>query len=130
MSENEEEAGEGPARLLPFPTEPPRGCIPVVTGGVGEGCLTHPGLSAEDKPSFVKLLCMCACSVAKSCLTLQPCGLQPSRLSIPGIFPGQNTGVGCHALLQEIFPTQGSNLHLLHLLHWQAGSLPLVLPGG
>ena len=31
----------------------------------------------------------------------------------------QNTGVGCHALLQGIFPTQGSNLHLLCLLHWQ-----------
>ena len=26
-------------------------------------------------------------------------------------------------------PTQGSNLHLLHLLHWQVGSLLLVLPG-
>ena len=30
---------------------------------------------------------------------------------------------------QGIFPTQGSNLHLLCLLHQQAGSLPLVLPG-
>ena len=29
----------------------------------------------------------------------------------------------------EIFPTWGPNLHLLHLLHWQAGCLPLVLPG-
>ena len=29
-----------------------------------------------------------------------------------------------------IFPTQGSNPHLLHLLHWQAGSLPLVPPLG
>ena len=28
-------------------------------------------------------------------------------------------------LLQGIFPTQGSNLHLLQLLHWQADSLPL-----
>ena len=28
-------------------------------------------------------------------------------------FPGKNTGVGYHFLLQEIFPTQGSNLHLL-----------------
>ena len=37
--------------------------------------------------------------------------------------------MGCHALLQGIFPTQGSNLHLLGLLHWQAGSLPLVPPG-
>ena len=30
--------------------------------------------------------------------------------------PGKNTGVGCHALLQGIFPTQGSNPRLLHLL--------------
>ena len=28
--------------------------------------------------------------------------------------PGKNTGVGCHALLQGIFPTQGSNLRPLH----------------
>ena len=28
--------------------------------------------------------------------------------------PGKNTGVGCHALLQRIFPTQGSDPHLLH----------------
>ena len=32
-------------------------------------------------------------------------------------------------LLQGIFPTQGSNLHLLGLWHWQAGSLPLAPPG-
>ena len=43
--------------------------------------------------------------------------------------PDRNTGVGCHALLQGIFPTRGSNLHLLHLLHWQAGSSPLAPPG-
>ena len=29
----------------------------------------------------------------------------------------------------RIFPSQGSNLHLLHLLHWQVSSLSLVLPG-
>ena len=29
---------------------------------------------------------------------------------------GKNTGVCCHALLHEIFPTQGSNPHLLSLL--------------
>ena len=39
--------------------------------------------------------------------------------------PGKNTGVGCHALLQGIFPTQGSNPHLLQVLHWQVGSLPV-----
>ena len=34
-----------------------------------------------------------------------------------------------HFLLQGIFPTQGSKRCLLRLLHWQAGSLPLVPPG-
>ena len=34
--------------------------------------------------------------------------------SVHGIFPDKNTGVSCHFLLQGIFPTQGSNLCLLH----------------
>ena len=37
-------------------------------------------------------------------------------------FPGKNTGVGCHFLLQGIFQAPGSNLCLLC---WQADSLPL-----
>ena len=37
--------------------------------------------------------------------------------------------MGCHALLQGIFLTQGLNLRLFCLLHWQVGSLPPVLPG-
>ena len=37
-------------------------------------------------------------------------------------FPGKNIGTGCFFLLQGIFPTQGSNLCLLH---WQVDSLPL-----
>ena len=36
---------------------------------------------------------------------------------------GKNIGVGCHFLLQGIFPTQGSNPSLLH---WQVNSLPLT----
>ena len=36
--------------------------------------------------------------------------------------PGKNNGVRCHFLLQEILPTQGLNLHLLH---WQMNSLAL-----
>ena len=39
--------------------------------------------------------------------------------------PSKNTGVGCHFLLQGIFPTQGSNLCLLCLLNWQVDSLPM-----
>ena len=44
-------------------------------------------------------------------------------------FSRQEYWMGCHALLQGIFPTRGWNLHLSCLLHWQAGSLPLVPPG-
>ena len=40
--------------------------------------------------------------------------LLPTRLLCPWDSPGKNTGVGCHALLQRIFPTQGLNLGLLH----------------
>ena len=40
-------------------------------------------------------------------------------------FPSKNTGVCCHFLLQRIFLTQGSNLYLLRLLHWQVDSLLL-----
>ena len=62
------------------------------------------------------------------CLTLgNPMGCNP--LLCPWDSLGKNTGVGFHALLQGIFPTQGPNQHLLHLLHWQAGSLPLAPPG-
>ena len=43
--------------------------------------------------------------------------------------PGKNTGVGCHALFQGIFPTLGLKPSLLFLLHWVAGSLPLVPAG-
>ena len=42
--------------------------------------------------------------------------------SVLGDSPDKNTGVDCHAVLQGIFLTQGSNPCLLHLLHWQAGS--------
>ena len=58
--------------------------------------------------------------------SLRPYGLQAP---VHGDSPGKNTGVGCHALLQGIFSIQISKLHLLSLLHWQKGSLPLVPPG-
>ena len=41
-------------------------------------------------------------------------GLKPSLLLCPWNSPGKSTGVGCHFLLQGIFPTWGSNLGLLH----------------
>ena len=56
-------------------------------------------------------------------------GLQSSRLLCPWDSPGKNARVGCHALLQGIFLTQGSNPHFLCLLHWQAGAFPIVALG-
>ena len=51
---------------------------------------------------------------AQSCPILcDPMDYSLPGSSIHGIFPGKNTGVGCHFLLQEIFPTQGLNLGLL-----------------
>ena len=46
--------------------------------------------------------------------SLRPHRLQPTRLLGPWDFPGKSTGVGCHFLLQGIFPTQGSNPGLPH----------------
>ena len=59
--------------------------------------------------------------------SLRPRGLKPARLLCPWDSPGKNTGVGCHALLQGIFPTQGSNLHLLHC-RWTFYHLSAKLP--
>ena len=63
---------------------------------------------------------------------LGPHRRQPTRLSRPWDSPGKNTGVGCHFLLQRIFPTQGLNLGLLHCRQTpalQAVSLPLNIQG-
>ena len=83
----------------------------------------------------------CVCLVAQSYLThCDPMDYSPSGSSVHGDSPGKNTGVGCHVLLQGIFPTQGLNpglplcrqilYHLSHqrspqeLLAWKWLSLP------
>ena len=66
----------------------------------------------------------------QSCPTLcDPMGCSLPGSSVHGDSPGRNTGVGCHALLQGIFPSPGLSPHLLRLLHRQASSLPLAPPG-
>ena len=59
-------------------------------------------------------VCVCVCVHARQVPSVvsnswQPHGLQPTRLLCPGHSPGKNIGVGCHFLLQGIFPTQGLN---------------------
>ena len=64
--------------------------------------------------SFI-LFCAALCLVALSCLTLcNPMNCSPPDSPVHGDSPGKNTGVGCHALLQGIFPTQGSNPGVPH----------------
>ena len=66
-------------------------------------------------------VCVC-CSVMSN--SLWPHGL--CSLLCPWNSPGKNTGAGCHAFLQRIFLTQGLKLSLLH---WEVGSLLLVIAG-
>ena len=55
------------------------------------------------------------CLVTQSSPTLfHPMDCSPPGTSVHGNSPGKNIGVVCHALLQGIFPTQGSNSGLLH----------------
>ena len=56
-------------------------------------------------------------------------GLYPVRLLCPWDSSGKNIGVGCHALIQGIFLTQGLKWYLLCVLHWQVGSLSLSHSG-
>ena len=65
--------------------------------------------------NFVLYLFIILCIVAQSCPSLcDPMDCSPPGFSVHEDFPGKNTGVGCHALLQGIFSTQGSNPSLLH----------------
>ena len=66
------------------------------------------GLENYETSKGVKVL------VAQFCPTLWPHGLQPTRLLCSWDVPGKDNGVGCHFLLQGIFPTQRSNLGLPH----------------
>ena len=68
-------------------------------------------------------VCVCMCSVTQLCQTVA------CQAPLPMEFSGKNTGVGAISLLQGIFLTEGSNPSLLHLLHCEADSLPLVPPG-
>ena len=64
--------------------------------------------------------------VIQLCLTLS----DPTGLLCPWNSPGKNTGGGSHSLLQGIFPTQKSNLGVLHyrwiLYHWTTWEAPLL----
>ena len=116
-------------------------CESILTGGAFHSNHTC------SKPGFLIFstadICVCLC--VQSCLTFvttwtvacqSPASMEfpkqeywsglPTRLLCLWNFPGKNTGVGSHLLLQKIFLTQGLNQHLLH---WQANSSPPCLLG-
>ena len=75
-------------------------------------------------------VCVCVCVRARTCThsavsdPVSPWTDPSPPVLLSMEFSGKNTGVGYHFLLKEIFPTRGLNPPLLHLLHWQADSLP------
>ena len=75
---------------------------------IGSGC----SLTATGLQIFFSFSCVIVCAlVAQSCLTLcDPMNCSPPASSVHGIL---QAGMGCH-FLQGIFPSQGSNPHLLH----------------
>ena len=79
---------------------------------------------AHPEPVTTSTVNVFVCTPAQSCPTL--CNPMDYSCQIPQSmgFPRQEYLNGCHFLLQGIFPTQGSNPSLLHLLHWQTDSLP------
>ena len=67
-------------------------------------------------------VCVCVCAHVRAfALSHSAVSDSEAHQAPPSMrFPGRSTGVGGHFLLQGLFPIQGSNSHLLCLLHWQA----------
>ena len=70
-----------------------------------------------NQPQMLSMhACMLSCSVVSD--FLRPCELYTTKLLHPWNFPDKNTGAGCYFFLLAIFPTQGLNPCLLHLLQY------------
>ena len=75
--------------------------------GWGQQC----SFTSKEQAASSRIMCF----VAQLCLTLHnPMNGSPPGSSVHEDSPGKNTGVGCHALLQGIFPTKGLNPGLPH----------------
>ena len=79
----------------------------------GEGSVPGQGTNIHMSWGQLSLRALGPCR--QSYLTLcDPMDCSPPGSSVHGGSPGKNNGVGCHALLQGIFLTQGSNPGFLH----------------
>ena len=95
---------------------------------IRKGCSEH-RMNTTGASGTSSLACLSGCSghtlpcsepwysVAQNCPILcNPMDCHPPGPSVHEIFPSKNIGLGCHFLLQGIFPTQRLNPHLMH---WQ-----------
>ena len=82
----------------------------------------------NNEHSVYACACVCVCvQLYPTLFDTMECSLPGS--SVPGLFQARiQKWVAIPFHLQGIFPIQGSDLSLLCLLHWQAGSLTLVSP--
>ena len=71
-------------------------------------------ISMKHRPVLPAVLCLVTLSCPILCNPID-CSLPGS--SVHGDSPGKKTGVGCHTLLQGVFPTQGLNPGLPHCRH-------------
>ena len=106
-------------RGLPFPSPedlPDPGIKPGSSAMQADSLLTELWGTYPIKGYYPKCTKNSYSSVSRSTMSdsLRPHNLSPTRLLCPWDSPGKNTGVNCHSLLQSIFPTQRSNLGLLH----------------
>ena len=89
-----------------------KSCVSIFTDGTRGSQKPNPVFPRGRNGS-----CLDAKSLQSRLTFFNPMDCSPTRLLCPWDFPGKDTGVGCHALLQEIFLTQGLNLELLCHLH-------------
>ena len=85
---------------------------------------------AEQGSPCMKFLSLCVCSCVLSHVQLFATLWTVARQALLSRrFSRQGYWSGCHFFHQGMFPTQGLNLCLLCLLHWQAGCLRIALRG-
>ena len=84
--------------------------VPSSLSNLASICEDDQLVQSQAGPEIARRILNLLYLVTQSCLTLcDPVDCSPSGSSVHGDSPDKNTGVGCHALLQGIFPTQGLN---------------------
>ena len=79
--------------------------------GYSHWACTQPDMTVWVTNTFTYMPLLLSCSVLSN--FVRPSGLRPANLFCPWNHPDRNTGVGCHVLLQGIFPIQYMNSCLL-----------------